>query len=284
MKLDFGKVKTFGRSAVRFLIKNSPAILEGLSIGGYLASVALSVDATVKATKRVDEAEAEKGEKLTVKEVVKEVWPLFIPTVCTTLAATACGYASLHESNRRNASLAAGYGFYEAAYTELNEKAEKYLSKKKVQDIKDEIAEERINGESWDQKSVVITNPNAPQLFIVELTGQKFNSDVHTVRQAINDFNHWWNLEEGYGSNMYSLDEPCVSLNEILSYIRELNVDEDQKAKLGDEWFFRYSEGLIEEDLSSTAMIKSGPYAGQTAVLLKFRNKAYPAAYLMAVD
>lgn len=276
MKLDLGKVKTLGRTTVRFLAKNSPSILEGLSIGGYLAAIVLGVTATVKATKKVEEAEKEKGEKLTPAETVKEVWQFYISTACTALGATACGYASIRESNRRNASLAAGYGFYEAAYNELNEKAQKYMSKKKYQEVQDEIAEERMNNETWDEKTVVVTNPNLPQLFMVDLTGQKFNSDVTTVEKGINEFNHWWNQESGY--NSYSIDEPCTSLNEVLSYIKGL----DAEAALGEEWFFKYKEGLIETDLSSSTIIKSGPYAGQTAILLKFRNKAYPAAYLMS--
>ena len=260
MNFNLNSIKTFGRAAGKFLAKNSPTILEGLSVGGFLCAISLGVSATVKAVRQVDEAEKEKGEKLTPKEVVKEVWPLYIPTALATVGSAFCGYASLHESNKRNASLAVGYGLYEAAYNETNEKLEKYLSKKKVQEMKDEIADEKIQKATWDDRTVVNTG-TGQQLFLESITGQQFMSDVETIRKAANDAN-----EELLNNRYY------ITVNEYLDYIPNVIADTIS----GDMLAFTPERGSIKLDLSSATIIKNGPYAGKSAIYIQYDTEPVP--------
>lgn len=258
MQLD---VKKLSHAALSMWHKNSPTILGGLSIGGYLASVGLGINATIKAVKRVEEAEKEKGEKLTKKEIFKEVWPFYVSTLCALTAATASGFGSLHKWNEKSTSYAAGYALYEAAHSDLEEQVEKYVSKKKIQETKDEEAEKKVDSLVWDERTVRDTGVGQPILDL--LTGQQFIADIEMVKRGFNNAN-----AELLNNRYY------ISVNEALSYIPGMIDD----TVIGDLMVFTLDRGLIDPDFSSTVKIKSGPYAGRSAIVIRHNTEPVPLA------
>lgn len=259
MNLDYKKLSHAIMSSWQ---KNSPAILGGLSIGGYLASVGLGIAGTVKAVKLIEEAEKEKGDKLTWREVMKLVWPCYVSTTCAVICATGCGIGSLYKYNEKSSAYAAGYGFYEAAHSELEEKTEQYLSKKKIQEMKDEQAEKQVDSLVWDEHTVRDTGTGT-QPFLDSLTGQQFLADIEQVRRGFNTAN-----EELLNNRYY------ISVNEALSYIPGMYSD----TVFGDLMAFSLDKGIIEPDLSSAVRIKSGPYEGRSAIVIRYNTEPVPIA------
>ena len=105
-----------------FLKKHSSTILTVLGAGGVVATSVLSVKATPKALKLIEEAEEEKGEKLTVTETVKVAWKPYIPAVLTGFSTISCIFGINYLSIKNQASLASAYALLDNAFKEYREK------------------------------------------------------------------------------------------------------------------------------------------------------------------
>ena len=106
------------KSVQKSITKHSPEILTAIGIAGMATTVVLAVKATPKALKQIEEAENEKGEKLTKTEVVKTTWKTYVPTAISGAASVACVIGANSVHTRRQAALYSAYKLSETAYTE----------------------------------------------------------------------------------------------------------------------------------------------------------------------
>ena len=105
------------------LVKHSPEILTGLGIAGMFGSIIFTVQATVKATKAVENKKRELNkEKLNSREIVSVSWKYYIPTVVSFVSGAACVLGSDTITKKRTAAIAAAYSITETALTEYKEK------------------------------------------------------------------------------------------------------------------------------------------------------------------
>ena len=117
-----------------FLAKYEPEILMAMGISGMIFSTIWSVKATKTAVRKIDIKKEELNkDKLTLQEVVKETWKLYLPVVLSTAISVPCIIAGNRVSNKRNMALAAAYTISETALQEYQDKTKEVLGEKKYE-------------------------------------------------------------------------------------------------------------------------------------------------------
>ena len=214
------------------LSKHSPALLTGIGIAGMITTTVLAVKATPKAMKLIDakkkELNLEEDEKLTVVETVKTAWKCYVPAVITGATASACLIGANSVNTKRNAALAAAYNLSTSALSEYKEKVVETIGEKKEREIRDKIAEDRLEQNPVNPTAIVMTNKGTTR-FMDSITKRRFTSDIETINQIVNRLNR----------RMINGDD-YISLNEFYYEIGLEGCD------VGDEIGWNVTRGLIE--------------------------------------
>ena len=160
-----------------------------VGITGLCFSVVWGIKSTVKAVKICDNKKNELGrEKLTSKEIFKYTWKTYLPVVVSTALSIPCIIAGNRVSSKRNAALMAAYTISETALREYQNKAKEIIGEEKEKEIKDAIAQDKINASKQDSKEIIITN-DEEQIFFEPLSGRYFKSSWNKISEAVNDLN-----------------------------------------------------------------------------------------------
>lgn len=185
------KLNTLLKKAEHVLSDNSPAILTGLGVVGLVSTAVLSGKATVKACEIIDHEERIGGTAdrrgTRVKERVKLVWKLYIPTFGVGALSIAAIIGSHRIGTRRAAAVAAAYSLSEKAFTEYREKIVEKIGENKEREAREEIAQERVNKTA--PPTMIVTGDATQVLCHDAYSNQYFMSDMETLRKAQNDIN-----------------------------------------------------------------------------------------------
>jgi len=229
--------------------KNSPTILTGIAVGGFVTTVIFAVRATPKAMEILDDYKDERcsdcmskrGDRecehcvdysLTKKEILKLTWKAYIPTVTMGVVTIACVIGSNSINQRRNAALATVYGVTEAAFREYKEKVVETIGKSKELKLRDEISAEHVRRNPPGEENVILTG-KGNVLCRDSFSGRYFRSDIEKIRRSINDINKQF------------LSEMWVSINEVYY---ELGLSE---TTLGNLLGWDLDQGLLDISFSS---------------------------------
>ena len=231
MKLpDF---KEIGKDIQIGLRKHSPEILTALGITGLITTTVLAVKATPKAIQLIEEKKEEnKVDELTPVEVVRTVWPCYIPSAVTCGLGVACVIGANSVNNKRNAALATAYTLSESALKTYQEKVVEQIGEKKEQKIRDEIAKDELARNPVSTKEVIITG-KGETLCYDPISARYFKCDIEKLRKIEAKLN------KELVSSMF------VSLNE---YYEEINIS---PTSIGDDIGWNINRELIEFELSS---------------------------------
>ena len=217
--------------------KHSPEILTGLGIAGMITSSVLAVKATPKALElvkeRKEELDYEETDKLPVSETVKAAWKCYIPAVVTGATSIVCLIGASSVNLRRNAALTAAYNLSATALAEYKDKVIETVGEKKEREIRDKVAEERINKNPANQSAIIVTGNGNTRCFDT-ITKRRFVSDIETMNKIVNELNKRMINGEDY-----------ISLNE---FYYEIGLD---SCLVGDELGWNVRENLIELDYSA---------------------------------
>lgn len=256
-------VNKYFKMATRVIKKRSPEILTGLGIAGMVTTTVLAVKATPKALELIEEEkrkqnrelldEAEKNgqencsqiDKLKPVEVVKVAWKPYIPAVLLGTVSAACliGANSVHA--RRHAALYSAYKLSETALTEYKDKVKEIVPEKKVKEIKQKLADDKVDkvakkdSENKDSKPRVIVSNDGDTWFVDPFTNEPFLSTTAKVDAAINKVNR------------QMMDEMFASLSDLYD---ELGIDHTVNS---DDIGWCIDDGLIESDFSD-AVVRNG--------------------------
>lgn len=213
--------------------KNSPVILTAVGITGMVTSTVLAVKATPLALDLISEAEFEKGEELTKKEVIKATWKPYMPAVGTAVFSIACiiGANSIHM--RRSAALATAYKLSQSALHEFKEKAVEVVGEKKVSEIKQKVNQDKVDKDPVSKTEVIITDKGKTLMYDT-ISGRYFESSIEEINKIVNELNR------DMLSDMY------ISLNQFYSAIGL------QHTKSGYDLGWQCDKGLIEVDFGAT--------------------------------
>ncbi len=169
--------------------KNSPGILIGIGITGMTSAIVMSVAATSKALKLIEEAKKEKEvDKLTPMDTVKTTWKCYIPTVVTASLSAACIIGSSSEQTKRNAALATAYTISENAFKEYKEKVVETIGEKKEKEVRDSIAKDEIKRDPVVNREVIITG-SGTTLCYDSISKRYFQSSMEKLQRAQNELN-----------------------------------------------------------------------------------------------
>lgn len=222
--------------------KNSPVILTGLSVGGFITTVIFASRASVKASRILDEEMEYRMDSavyntsevppLSVKETVILTWKCYIPTACMGLVTIACMIGSVSISQRRNAALATVYGLTETAFREYKDKVVETIGKNKELKVRDDISGDHVKANPASSAEVIITG-KGEVLCLDSLSGRYFKSDIEAIRRVVNQVN------KELMTNMW------MSLNELYFYLGL------QSIKVGDQLGWDVDKGLLEVSFST---------------------------------
>ena len=173
-----------------FFKKNSATILTITGTVGVVATSILTAKAAVKASKIIEEAEQEKGEKLTVRESVETVWTVFAPPIVVGMATIACVLGANILNKRQQASLISAYALIENSYKEYKAKLKELYGEEAHNNIVDAIVAEKYedvhvsSGGLTSEYIQEIGSDTEPRLFYDEYSGRYFESTIEKVLLA----------------------------------------------------------------------------------------------------
>lgn len=187
-------------------IDNSPAILTAIGITGTVTTAYLTAKATLKAHALLREEVARVNHGIpqsrqtepTRKDVFLMTWKFYIPAATTGVVTIAAIFGANRVSTRRAAAMATAYSISERAFSEYKEKIVEKIGENKERAYRDEIAQERVEKNPVDEKTVIITG-GGEVLCYDQFTGRYFKSSMEAIRQAENKLNHVI-LHDGYAS------------------------------------------------------------------------------------
>jgi hypothetical protein len=229
---------------------NAPAILSGAAVAGVVATAVLAVQAVVPAgIERLTaiEAKENKDEPLTKVEIVKAVWPCYIPAVMCGTATIACILGAHRIGLRRQVALLGAYTMADTAFREYKHEVLEQVGKIKERKIHDGVAAKQVDNHPVQDAQVIITS-GGDQLCYESLTGRYFKSDAEKIRSAENEINR------------RILTDMSASLNELLDLF------ELEATILGDRVGFNIDNTV---DLIFTSHLASN---GQPALCIGYKE------------
>lgn len=166
-----------------FINKNSSVLLTGLGVAGMFTTTVLAVKATPRAL-RIIEAD-DITEK---KDIIKAVWTCYLPSLAMGGMSMLCIISGHSVNVKRNAALASVYSLTDKSLREYQAKVIETFGENKEQKVRDDISEDRLKNNPVSKSEVIITG-KGPMLCYEALSGRYFQSDVETVKQAVNRIN-----------------------------------------------------------------------------------------------
>ena len=241
----------------KFTLDNSPAILTAIGVTGTLTTAYLTGKATFKAAELIEEEKARlnlrekldnadpKAFELEPKDKVALVWREYVPAASMAIVTSACIISANRIGTRRAAALATAYSVSERAFVEYKDKVIEKFGEKKEQQVRDEIAQDRVNRQPASQQVIIVGNGDV--LFRDAFSGRYFNSSVEKVQRAENDTNYQV-LHQGYASlsDFYErVGLPATSASEevgwnndkMLEVERSVTVSEDGRPCISIDFF-----------------------------------------------
>lgn len=179
------------KELIRFLDKNSPTILTTLGVVGVVTTSVSAGQATIKATKILEDAGPIKDFKNWDKDkklqIVKDLGVIYAPTIIMGAATVTSIIFANRIASKRTAVLASLYSLSEKALDNYKLKADEIIGAKKMQKVKDEVEYDRLI--PMDQVGSIYNTGHGNSLFFNTFDGRYFRSDIEYVRKVINDLN-----------------------------------------------------------------------------------------------
>ena len=196
-----------------FIKRNGSTILSVTGATGTMLTAVLAVKATPKAMQLIEEAEKEKGEKLTKTEVVKYVGPAYIPTILVGFGTIACIFGANVFNKKQQASLTSAYALLDNSYKEYKNKVRELLGEDSDHEIRTEIAKDHYKNED-------IEVDDEKELFYDYFSERYFESTMEDVLRAEAGLNKIIAVDTGaYLNEFYDLlDIPRIHAGDELGW------------------------------------------------------------------
>lgn len=211
MKIDLRKVE-------KIVADNSPTLLTALGVTGTISTAVLAVRATFQAADLIyNERERqdlmELGHPLDRKEEFQLVWKVYIPPVASGVVTIVCIIMANRIGHRRAAAVAAAFTVSQEAFEKYREKVVEKIGDKQERAVRDDVAQEQVRHDP-PSREIIITG-NGHVLCRDAFSGRYFESDVESIRKAVNDLNQQI-LGFGYASltefyTLIGLDRTSIS-------------------------------------------------------------------------
>lgn len=191
--------KVFSNSRL-FIKRNASTILTCLGGAGVIGTVVLAIKATPKAMELLRDAKEEKGEDLTVTEVIVTSAPVYIPTVVVGASTIACIFSANALNKRQQAALTSAYALLNSTYKDYRNKAIELYGEEADVDIRNEVAKDHYEEDD-------IIDGGGTELFYDEFSKRYFKSTIYKVQHA------------EYQINRDLVMMECARLNDFYDYL-----------------------------------------------------------------
>ena len=162
------------------LHNNSPTILAGLGVAGFITAIVMTAKAAPEAKARLDHAPSD----VTLKERLMLVAPVYAPVAGMAMMSTALIIWSNRIHNYRYASVLALYSIGQRSLQRWQDAIVDEVGEKKFSKVRERVAEPR------GEPPVSILPDDERTLFFDVFTGRYFRADsVETVRAVLNNLN-----------------------------------------------------------------------------------------------
>jgi len=227
-----GKLTKMG---ARLLNSHGSKILIAASIASTISAVIFASKSKAKYDLLIEEMKEDKGEELKKTEYVRPIIKAYWPSILLIVLSSACVIGSHLLDKKKQAVLAAALTTSNAALNEFQKKAIEKIGEKKVTEIKDSIKKEHIDSKPIDPNKIIVTGSKNKVLMFDDYSGRYFESDIETIRRAVNTVNR------------RIPDETYVTLNDLYAEIGIPSIT------MGDEigWHMDYDGGKFEERISA---------------------------------
>lgn len=230
--MNKSKASNFFKNVQKTVSKHSPEILMGIGIAGMVTTTVLSVKATPKALRLIENAEHENKGALGFGGKVKVCWKCYMPATVVGGLSIACLISASSQNIRRNAALATAYKLSETALSEYIDQVVETIGEKKEELIREKIADRQIEKSPLSKNEVIMTE-KGNTLFFDAISGRYFKSDIDKIKKAVNDLNR------------RMLSEMYISLNEFYYEIGLTGIE------IGDDLGWNIDRGYINIDYGS---------------------------------
>ena len=188
------KIKKYTNSIKAGFNKNGSSILTGLGIAGMLTSTGFAIYGTIKAVNILQEEQAyreERGEyeKLTKEEIFKLVWKQYIVSGITAGASIACLVGANKMNNKKITALTTAYKLSEDMFSNYKREVIKNIGAEAEEKIRHDVNKKHLEERPIKDKEVIFTG-KGDTLFYDSLSGRYFRSDVNSIKESQNLFNH----------------------------------------------------------------------------------------------
>lgn len=184
------QMRTLTRTIKRVLSEHGPLV--GIITGavGFTGAIGLTAKATVQAVRRTDYETEKKGGKLTAKELIELNWRYYFGPAILWIGSviSLCFAARGYKSSVK--LLATLYAASEAERKRLEEIALEKLGPKKFDEMKDEVAQNRLNMDPVSAHTIYDTGTGV-WLCYDSLSGRYFRSSSDHIERAVNRFNNY---------------------------------------------------------------------------------------------
>lgn len=190
------------RRAQKVISDNSPTILTSIAVTGTLTTVyftgkasfkAAEVLASEKEARLIRNASAPKsGQPIEpepdLKAQVQTLWKLYLPAAGALVGTITCVIFANRIGSRRAAALATAYSLAQRGWDDYKDKVVEKLGEKKEQELRDELAQERVDRNPVSQATVIVGNGGI--LCYEAYTGRYFMSSMEDLKSAQNEINY----------------------------------------------------------------------------------------------
>ena len=187
--------------ARKLVSDNSPAILTAVAVVGVVTTAVLVGKAAPKAHQDIQNEKSERTDEVTLVDQVRLTYHYYIPAAISGAATIACIIGANTVSTRRSAALASAVGLSELAFKEYRDKVVEHIGEKKETKIHDDVMQDIVSRNPVSESQVIVTG-GGRSLFRDNYSKTYFESDMESVRRAVNDIN-----EQIFGHDYASLND-----------------------------------------------------------------------------
>lgn len=183
-------LKNIANSSKLYLKHNSSTVLTFIGIAGVVTTSVMTAKATIKAFEIVNEAECEKKEPLTKKEIVVLAGPSYFPAILVGASTIACILGANVLNKKQQALLSSAYAFANTSFKEYKNKVKEIYGEEAHNKIIDSLAVEKAKDANvtapgiFSNCSLSTGDDSEPRLFYDEYSGRYFETTTEQVLQA----------------------------------------------------------------------------------------------------
>lgn len=220
-------IKTVAQATLKFAKNNAPVILTGIGVVGIGCTAFFAAKGTLKADKHLKELE-DAGEKPETKwEIVKAVYPYYIPAGLSILVASGCVIGATGISLKQLATMTTVATTMEQALKENREKVQEVFGEKGLRKIDEKINESHAAKYFSDTGTIYETGHGSVLCCEGFLTGALFLANPEWIHKNVNDF------------NARLLDGEILSYNEFVQMVIP-SFDQQLLPAAGDKFGYQY--------------------------------------------